>query len=64
MLGSLVGGLIVTVNVHSLMHAGMLGLPVAGQAILYGVVVLLWAAAVVWSARAHRAAATAAAATA
>ena len=62
LLGSLVGGLIVTVNTHSLVHSGMVRLSAAGQAVLYAVVVLLWAAAVGWSARAHRAAATPAAA--
>lgn len=56
MLGSLVGGLIVTVNVRSLVGADVVRLPVAGQVAVYAVVVLLWAAAVAWSARAHRAA--------
>lgn len=54
MLGSLVGGLIVTMNVRGILTSDAVHVPVAGQVALYAVVVLLWAAAVAWSARAHR----------
>lgn len=54
MLGSLTGGLIVTVNVRTLLYTGAVPMPVAGQVTTYLGLGLLWAGAIGWSARAHR----------
>jgi hypothetical protein len=62
MLGSLVGGLIVATNLRTLFHAGTVSVPPAGQLVALAVVGLGWAAAIGWSARAHRAAVRAASA--
>ena len=56
MLGSLVGGLIVATNLRTLFHTGMVSVPPAGQLVALAAVGLGWAAAIGWSARAHRAA--------
>lgn len=56
MLGSMVGGLIIVTNVRSLLHSGIVSLPPARQAVLFITLVLMWAGAIAWSARAHRAA--------
>lgn len=55
LLGSLVGGLIVVANARTLLHlAGESVPPAAGAATLAGLG-LVWAGAIAWSARAHRA---------
>jgi hypothetical protein len=54
MLGSLVGGLIVTTNLRTLFHTGTVSVSPAGQVVTYAAVGLCWAAAIGWSARAHR----------
>jgi uncharacterized membrane protein YfcA len=61
MLGSLVGGLIVVTNLRNLFHADWVSPPPAVQAASFTAVVLVWAGAIAWSARAHRAATRAAA---
>jgi uncharacterized protein len=53
MLGSLVGGLVVVTNVRTLLHNG--GVPLAGQIVTFALLGVVWAGAVGWSARAHRA---------
>jgi uncharacterized protein len=55
MLGSLAGGLIVVTNVRTLFLTGTVSVPPAVQVSAYAVLGLAWAAAVGWSARAHRA---------
>jgi hypothetical protein len=55
MLGSLVGGLIVVTNVRTLLYGGDLTLPLAGQVATFALLGIVWAGAVGWSARAHRA---------
>jgi hypothetical protein len=55
MLGSLVGGLIVVTNVRTLLYGGGVAVPLAGQVATFAVLGLVWAGAVGWSARAHRA---------
>lgn len=54
MLGSLVGGLIVVVNVLSLFRSGTVSLPPAAQVSAMSVLLFAWAGAITWSARAHR----------
>jgi uncharacterized membrane protein YfcA len=61
MLGSLAGGLIVVTNVRTLFHTGSVAASPAVQVVTFVVLGLLWAAAVAWSARAHRLAQRAAA---
>lgn len=56
MLGSLVGGLIVVTNLRTLFHTGVVSASPAAQVAAFTVLGLVWAGAVAWSARAHRAA--------
>lgn len=56
MLGSLVGGLIVVTNLRTLFHAGTVSVSATGQLVALTGVGIVWAAAIGWSARAHRAA--------
>jgi uncharacterized membrane protein YfcA len=60
MLGPLVGGLIVVVNVRTLLYNGGPAVPLAGQVATFAVLGIVWAGAVGWSARAHRRASVAA----
>jgi len=53
-LGSAVGGVIVLTNVRTLLRSDWVGASGAVQGVVLGVVVVLWAAAVAWSVRAHR----------
>jgi len=55
MLGSMVGGLIVVTNARTLMNAGLVDVPAAGQAAVYLGLAAVWAWAVRHSWRAHRA---------
>jgi uncharacterized protein len=54
MLGSLVGGLIVSTNVHNVFHLDLLPVRAPTQLAVYAVVLALWGAAVLWSTREHR----------
>jgi hypothetical protein len=52
MLGSIIGGLIVVINLRNLLYGGSGGLPAAAPAVL-ALSMLAWIAAVAYSARAH-----------
>jgi uncharacterized protein len=54
LLGSLVGGLIVVLNVRTLLFGGWIAVPAALQVVGLGTSLLLWAAAITWSVRQHR----------
>ena len=54
-LGSAVGGLIVLTNVRTLLRSDWVGAPTATRFVFYGVIGLVWAAAVGYSVREHRA---------
>ncbi|HLU97407.1 MAG TPA: sulfite exporter TauE/SafE family protein [Thermobifida alba] len=55
-LGSVVGGMIILTNAHTVLDGGLLPLAPAGQAVGYLLILAVWTAAVVHSVRAHRAA--------
>ena len=54
-LGSAVGGLIVLTNARTLLRSDWVGAPTATRFLVYGVIGLVWAAAVAYSVRAPRA---------
>lgn len=56
LLGSLVGGLIVVTNLRTLLYGGWLPFPAPLPALGLATGLLLWAAAIAWSVRTHRAA--------
>lgn len=53
-LGSAVGGVIVLTNVRTLLRSDWVDASSAVQGVVLGLVAVVWAAAVVWSVRAHR----------
>jgi hypothetical protein len=55
MLGSLVGGLVVVTNVRTLLAGGGMDVSLAGQIATFVALGAVWAGAIGWSARAHRA---------
>jgi len=54
-LGSAVGGLIVLTNVRTLMHGDWLDVPGTVMGVVYAAIWAIWAGAVAWSVREHRA---------
>ncbi|GAA3979540.1 sulfite exporter TauE/SafE family protein [Thermobifida alba] len=54
-LGSVVGGMIILTNAHTVLDGGLLPLTPTGQAAGYLLILAVWTAAVVHSVRAHRA---------
>lgn len=54
LLGSLAGGLIVLTNARNLVDGTRIDVSPTVQAVIYGAIALLWAAAIAWSTRAHR----------
>jgi uncharacterized protein len=55
LLGSLVGGLIVVTNLRTLLYGSWFAVPPPLQVVAMATGLLLWAAALTWSVRAHRA---------